>query len=476
MRRLPRIRSLVNGEWVDGGEVETLYNPYDGCAVAELAHTSLADVEAAVVGARSAFERWRYEPGFERARVLATIATLMGDRKDALVDAMCRHTGKTIRDGRAEVERSIATMEVSAEEAKRIGGEVIPMEQVAAGRGKTGFAIYEPMGVIAGISPYNAPLNLVAHKLGPAVAAGDTLVLKPHPQGSKVAELVGEIALEAGLPPGVFNIVHGGPEVGRALTTHPAVALVNFTGSGHVAEAIIRDVGLKRTFLELGGNAPTIVHKDAKWERAVEMLVGAAFGLSGQSCVSTQRIYVHESIAERFTAALVERVQRLRVGDPSDESTDVGPLNSTAAADRVCSWIDEAVAGGAKLLCGGRREGALVWPTVLADVTPTMKVVCEEVFGPVVTVISYRDIDEAIRAANATPWGLKAGVFTESLSIAMRVARELDYGTVNINAPSRSRTDHEPSGGVKASGWGREGPRHAIRELSNLKMVSVSPL
>jgi len=471
---LARIRALIGGEWRDGEDFEVLRYPYDGREVAHLVQTPLAAVSEAVEAAQRAFRSWRNVPAFERAWVLAEIGRGMARREAEFAETMCWQTGKTVRDGRAEVARSVSTMEVAAEEAKRIEGAVIPMDQVPAGRGKLGFAVYEPVGVVAGISPYNAPLNLVAHKLGPALAAGNTLVLKPHPQGSGVAALLGEIALEAGVPPGVFNIVHGGPEVGRALVGHPSVALVSFTGSGAVAGQILRDAGLKRTVFELGGNAPVIVHADARWETAVEMLAGAAFGMSGQSCVSTQRIYVHSSLVERFTAAIVARVEKLATGDPFDPATEVGPMNSAAAAERVKAWIDEAVAAGAQLLCGGRRDGALVWPTVLTNVAPTMRVVCDEVFGPVVTLIPYSEIEEAIAAANATPWGLKAGVFTESLPLALRVARELEYGTVNINAPSRSRADHEPSGGTKASGWGREGPYYAIREMSNLKMITVN--
>ncbi|MGH9356583.1 MAG: aldehyde dehydrogenase family protein [Terriglobia bacterium] len=471
---LPVIRALIGGEWRDGTAHDVLRYPYDGREVAQVVQTTPAEVGQAIEAAQQAFRSWRNVPAFERARILARIASGMAEREKEFAEIMCWQTGKTLRDGRAEVARSVSTMEVSAEEAKRIDGAVVPMEQVPAGRGKLGFAIYEPVGVVAGISPFNAPLNLAAHKLGPALAAGDTLVLKPHPQGSGAAALLGEVVLAAGAPAGVFNVVYGGPDVGHALVTHPSISLVSFTGSGAVAAQILRDAGLKRTFFELGGNAPVIVHADARWERAVDMLAGAAFGLSGQSCVSTQRIYVHKSLIDRFTSALTARVEKLAVGDPFDPATEVGPLNSPSAAERVQAWIEEAVAAGARLLCGGRREGALVWPTVLADVSPVMRVVCEEVFGPVVTVMPYSEIEEAISAANASPWGLKAGVFTESLSLALRVARELEYGTVNINAPSRSRADHEPSGGTKASGWGREGPYYAIREMSNLKMISVN--
>jgi len=471
-----RARAFIADVWRDGTATAELFHPYDGRLVGEVVQSTVDDVNDAVNAARAAFPAWRATPAYERAARIAAIGAGVAAQRDRFVETMCRHTGKTVRDGLAEVARTVATFAIAAEEATRIDGEIVPMDAVPAGRGKRGFAVYEPVGVVAGIVPYNAPLNLAAHKIGPALAAADVLVLKPHPQGSGVAVLLAEIAHEAGLPAGVLNVVHGGAAVGRALTQHPGVALISFTGSGAVAEAIVRDAGLKRTVLELGGNGPTIVHADAAWERAAELCVDAAFGMSGQSCVSTQRLYVHHSIVERFSDAFVARVRELRVGDPSDPQTQVGPLNSEAAARRVEAWIGEAVAGGARLLCGGERAGAIVQPAVLRDVSPAMKVVCEEVFGPVVAIIAYDEIAAAIEAANATPWGLKAGIFTDSLGVAMRAARELQYGTVNVNAPSRARVDQEPSGGTKASGWGREGPRYAIREMSNLKMISVATL
>lgn len=471
-----RYRSFVAGAWRDGDAVEPLRSPYDDRVVGQVVQSTAADVHDAVIGAREAFPAWRVTPAYERAAAIARIAAGVAARGDEFVETMCLHTGKTVRDGRAEVARTVATLEISAEEAKRIDGEIIPMDAVPSGRGKRGFAVYEPVGVVAGIVPFNAPLNLAAHKLGPALAAGDALVLKPHPQGSGVATLLADIASQAGLPAGALAVVHGGAAVGRALVAHQGVALVSFTGSGVVAEAIVRDAGLKRTLLELGGNGPTIVHADAAWERAAEMCVDAAFGMSGQSCVSTQRLYVHDAIVDRFAAALVNRVRALRTGDPFDPQTQIGPVNSAQAAQRIQAWIEEAVAGGARLLCGGERHGNLITPAVLRDVDAGMRVVCDEVFGPVVSIIGYHDLDEAIASANASPWGLKVGIFTDSLGVALRASRELTFGTVNVNAPSRSRSDHEPSGGTKASGWGREGPRYAIREMSNLKMISVADL
>ncbi|MDB5042838.1 MAG: Aldehyde Dehydrogenase [Candidatus Eremiobacteraeota bacterium] len=469
-----RYRAYIDGAWCDGDAVDTVTNPYDGRVVGEVVRSTPSDAERAVVAARKAFASWRLTPAFERAALVAAIAAGVEARRDEFAHTMCLHTGKPVRDGLAEVTRTVATLQIAAEEAKRIDGEVIAMDAVPAGRGKRGYAVYEPLGVVAGIVPYNAPLNLAAHKLGPALAAGDALVIKPHPQGSGVATMLVEIAEAAGVPRGVVSVVHGGADVGRALTGHSDVALISFTGSGGVAEAILRDAGLKRSVLELGGNAPTIVHEDADWERAAELCVDASFGLSGQTCVSTQRLYVHEAVLERFTDAFVARVRALRVGDPLDPATEIGPLNTADAAQRVHAWIREAVEHGARLLCGGELQGNAITPTVLHDVKPAMKVVCEEVFGPVVSILSYRDLDDVIRAANATPYGLKAGIFTDSLGVATRAARDLQFGTVNINAPSRSRVDHEPSGGVKASGWGREGPYYAIREFSNLKMVTVA--
>lgn len=467
-----QIRGFIDGQWLDG-QPRAIHYPYDGRVVAELHETSPAQVLEAIRSTRDTWKAWKREPAYRRGAVLARAAELMAQRAGEMAEAISWSTGKVLRDSRSEVSRAIATMTFSAEEAKRITGEVIPMDAVAPGAGKLGFAVREPLGVIAGITPFNAPLGTLLHKVGPALAAGNTFVLKPHPHGAWVAVLLAEILEAAGLPPGAFNIVHGEVEVGRALTTHPDVALVNFTGSGRVAEQIVREIGLKRTVFELGGNAPTIVHGDADLGRAVTQCVGAAFALNGQSCVSTQRIYVQSTIYDDFLSALVRETRELRAGDPFDEASGIGPVLDTPTADRIESWIREAVAEGAQIACGGGRSGNLIEPTILVGVTPQMKVVCDEIFGPVVTVLPYNDLSEALTAANDTPWGLKCGIFTASLEVAIRAARELEYGTVNINGPSRSRVDHEPSGGSKLSGWGTEGPRYAIEDMTQLKMISV---
>ncbi|HZS93425.1 MAG TPA: aldehyde dehydrogenase family protein [Chloroflexota bacterium] len=467
-------QTLIDGRWIDGTRIPVRY-PYDGSIIAEAHETPVPAVNDAVENAWNVWQNWRREPAHARSSLLARVADLMSQRSEEMAEVITWNTGKLIRDSRSEVARAISTTQISSEETKRISGEIVPMDALAPGAGKLGFAVREPLGVIAGVTPFNAPLGTLIHKLGPALAAGNTLVLKPHPHGSAIAALLGEIVLDAGLPAGAFNIVHGGVEVGRALTTHPKVAMVNFTGSGRVAEQIVREIGLKRTVFELGGNAPTIVHDDADLERAVPQCVGAAFALNGQSCVSTQRIYVQNAVYDDFLRAFVAATSKLVPGDPFDPNSGLGPVIDEPTARRIESWINEAVAQGAQLAYGGVRRRTLLDPTIVVGAGPDMKVVCDEVFGPVVTILRYETLDEALAAANDTPWGLKSGIFTSSLSTAIRAARELEYGTVNINGPSRSRVDHEPSGGAKLSGWGTEGPSYAIEDMTRIKMVSVAP-
>ena len=469
------VHTVIDGTWHRSAETSPIIYPYDGRLVGTLHHTSAEQVDAAVRSASSAFEGWREVPAYERSARLAALAGLMSERADELAAVMTMQTGKTIGESRTEVTRSISTIAISSEEAKRIGGELIPMDAVAPGVGKLGFTMRVPMGVVAAISPFNAPLNTICHKLGPGLAAGNTLVLKPHPQGSGLAVLLAQACLDAGMPPGVFNVIHGGPEVGRVLTTHPLVAIVNFTGSGAVADRIIRDVGLRRVVLELGGNAPTIVCADADLGKAIPQCVEAAFGLTGQSCISTQRIYVERAVYETFVDGMAAAARDRKLGDPMEPATKLGPMISEEAAVRVQRWIEEAVGDGARLVAGGKRSGSSLEATVLVDVQPAMRVVCEEVFGPVVTVSPFDSLDEALALANDTPWGLKSGIFTGNLNAAILAAKQLEYGTVNVNAASRARVDHEPSGGVKASGWGKEGPRYAIEEMTYLKMVTLTP-
>lgn len=465
--------TLIDGKWLQG-QIVDVPSPYDGKPVGAVHNSTVQQVGQAVESAARAGAAWGEKPAYERSAVLADIARLMHSKADELARVMALQTGKTLRDAKTETMRSISALEISAEEAKRVCGEIVPMDAVAPGAGKTGFTVRVPVGVVAGITPFNAPLSTLIHKFGPALAGGNTLVVKPHPHGSGVTALLGRMALEAGLPPGVFNIVHGGADVGEALVQHPKVALVNFTGSGVVADAIIRAIGLKRVLLELGGNAPTIVHHDANLDKAIPQCIEAAFGLTGQSCISTQRIYVQKDIYQSFVERFVEGVTARKIGDPLDPATEIGPMINEASAKRIEQWVQEAVSQGATLHCGGERHGNLVTPAVLTEVQPSMKVVCEEAFGPVVSISPYGTLDEVIEWANDTPWGLKSGLFTRSLDAALIAARRLAYGTVNINAASRARTDQEPSGGIKQSGWGKEGPRYAIEEMTDVKMITIA--
>lgn len=471
---LGTIQTFIAGEWRGGDRLVPILHPYDGREVGRVEETSLTDVDLAVEAARSAGPSWRKLPSYERAKILESITQALAEETEFFVEALVLETGKILSDARSEVARSISTLQFSCEEAKRIGGEVVPVDAVPAGRDKIGIAIRVPIGVVAGIVPFNAPLNLAIHKIGPALAAGCTMVVKPHTQGAALTASFISLCHQAGVPHGTINLVNGGPAVGARLVQHPGVALVNFTGSGRVGEEITRQAGLKKILMELGGTGPTIVHADADLDHAVPLCAEAAFGLSGQSCVSTQRLYVHRGRYSELVERIAAEARQRRIGDPFDPATTLGPLINVQAAERVESWVQQAVAQGATLVCGGRREGASFEASVLTNVSPDMKIVCEEVFGPVVSIIPYDTIDEAFAAANASPYGLKMGVFTNDMTVVMRAMTELEFGTVNINAPSRGRTDLEPSGGTKLSGWGKEGPRYAIEEMTYLRMISLS--
>jgi acyl-CoA reductase-like NAD-dependent aldehyde dehydrogenase len=465
---------LVDGDERHGRTFEVV-DPYRGVVASRVHEASASDVDAAVRSARSALPEMARLAPHRRAAILRAVAQGVQARRDELADRIVRDCGKCLRDARGEIDRAAEIYAVSAEEATRIGGEVIPLDALPLGEGdRLGFSVRGPVGVVAAIGPFNAPVHVIAHKLGPAFAAATAVVLKPAPQGSAVAAIVARLFYEAGLPPRALQVVPGHGATGEALVAHPGVDLVNFTGGGAAAAAVVRTAGLKRTTLELGGNAAVIVHEDADWEKAAAACVPAAYGIAGQSCVSLQRLYVHRSLFDRFATRFAALAGALRTGDTLSPETEVGAMVDARAADRVGEWIAEAVAGGARVLCGGGREGNVIAPAVLVDVLPTMKVVCEEVFGPVVSLLPYDDIDVAIDAVNDSPWGLASGIYTRSLAVALAAIRRLRTGMLNVNAPSRFRVEHVPYGGVKLSGWGKEGPRYAIQEMTEVKMVIVS--
>ena len=404
--------------------------------------------------------------------ILAGAASRLQERRDEIATLICREAGKAWKYSVGEVQRGIETFTFAAEEAKRIHGETIPMDASPAGEGRIGFYLRTPLGVVSAITPFNFPLNLVAHKVAPALAAGNTLVLKPAEETPLTAAALGGILAEAGVPDGVFNLVHGdGPTTGEALVTDPRPAKISFTGSPPVGARILKMAGLKRVTLELGNNSGTIVEPDADLDRAVPRCVMSAFANAGQVCISLQRLYLHERIASPFLERFLAATRALKVGNPLDRDCDVGPMISDEAADRAEAWIRDAVGEGATLLAGGRREGRLIWPAVLTGTRPEMKVMCQEAFAPLVSVVTYRRYEDALAMLADSPYGLQAGVYTRDLHKAFAAVKRLDVGGVMVNDTSIFRVDHMPYGGNRMSGIGREGVRFAVEEMTNLRMV-----
>jgi acyl-CoA reductase-like NAD-dependent aldehyde dehydrogenase len=445
---------------------------YSGQTIGELPVADAAAVDRAVRRAREAFAGWSATPAHKRSAILRRAAELIDARKQDIATLIAQEAGKAWKYAIGEVERSVETFTFSAEEAKRIHGETVPMDASAFGEKRVGFYMRVPLGVVSAITPFNFPLNLVAHKVGPALASGNTVVLKPAEETPLTAVRMAECFREAGLPEGALELVHGdGPTTGEALVRHPVPAKVSFTGSPPVGEHILSVAGLKRVTLELGNNSGAIVEPDANLELAVPRTVMSAFANSGQVCLSLQRLYVHESIASDFLTKFVAATKALKVGNPVDRECDVGPMISDEAAERADQWIKEAVSQGATLAIGGRREGRILWPTVITNARPDMKIMCREAFAPLVCVLTYRDFDEGVRRLGDTPYGLQAGVYTNDLRKAFRAVAALDMGGIMVNDTSIFRVDHMPYGGNRMSGIGREGVRYAVEEMTNLKFV-----
>jgi acyl-CoA reductase-like NAD-dependent aldehyde dehydrogenase len=464
-------RALIGGEWRAPARSVEIHDPYRGHVVGTAAVSSIAEVEAAVAAAREARGKAATIPAYERAALLRRAAGLIESEVKALAELLTRESGKAIKDSEAEIRRSLETMQLAAEEAIRIEGRHVPLDGSPMGAGKLALLLRFPVGVVAAITPFNAPFNLAAHKIAPCIAAGNSMVLKPPPQAPLIVHRLVELVVEAGLPPGMINVVHGGAEVGAALVADPRVDFITFTGSSRVGAAIKAASGLRRVALELGGNGATIVHDDADLGPAAQACARNSMRLAGQSCISVQSVYVQERVHAAFLGMIEAAVSKLKLGDPLDPVTDVGTLIDEHAARRVESWVNEAAASGARVATGGHRHGAAFEPTVLTGVKPTMKVVCEEVFGPVVNVIAYDALDDAFAAVNAGQYGLQAGVFTRSNEVTFRAIRALRVGGVIVNGTSTWRTDQLAYGGVKASGIGREGPRYAIEEMTEQRLV-----
>jgi acyl-CoA reductase-like NAD-dependent aldehyde dehydrogenase len=466
---------LAAGEWQATGEWDEVKSPYDGSVVGRVAQADEALVNKAIEAANEAFEATDF-PQHERAKVLDRAAELVAQRRDELAATIAAEAGKPIKTATVEAERCVSTLEFSSVEARKLTGGTVPMEASPAGVGKLGVMLRVPYGVVGAISPFNFPLNLVAHKLGPAIAAGNAIVLKPAGQTPISALKLAEILLDAGLPANWLSVVPGpGSKVGKAIVEHPLTRALTFTGSAPVGWDIRSKVPHKKVNLELGSNAPLIVDADGDWEAAADKAQLHAFSHAGQSCISIQRILVHESIADQFTERLIANVEKLTVGDPLDENTDVGPLITPDDRDRVKEWIDEAVKGGAELLTGGELvdDGRCLAPTLLKAPPKEAKVWCEEIFGPVATIDTFSIFEEALTMANDSKFGLQAGVFTRDIGKGLEAGRTLEFGGVLINEVPTFRADQQPYGGVKDSGNTREGPAYAVYELTEERFVTL---
>ena len=465
---------FVDGRWQQEGDLVEVRSPYDGSVIARVAQGRREHAEAAIHAAVKAFGTTRRLPAFERQRVLRQISAFMVERKEEFARTLSQEAGKPIKAARTEVDRAIFTFNVAAEESTRIYGEYLPLDWQEFTAGRWGIVRRFPIGPVAGITPFNFPINLVAHKVAPAIAAGCPMVLKPAPETPLCSLLLAECVQQAGWPDGGLNVVPLSNEDAGLLVTDERIKLISFTGSVPVGWDIKRRAGKKKVVLELGGNAAVIVHSDADLEYAAERCVTGGFAYAGQTCISVQRILVEHSVYGKFADLLVEGVKQLKTGDPLNESTDVGPLIRESDAIRTVTWIEEAVRGGARLLCGGHRHNLVVEPTVLTGTKPDMKVNYQEVFGPVVTVEPYKDFDHALRQANNSAYGMQAGIFTRDAKLLFQAYEELEVGGVIAGDVPSFRIDHMPYGGVKDSGQGREGLRYAIEEMTEPKLLVMN--
>ncbi|HEX5583753.1 aldehyde dehydrogenase family protein [Gaiella sp.] len=463
---------LLDGEWIESGDWVEVASPYDGSPIARVAKVGASEAKAAIDAAERAMQNPL--PAHERAEILSRVADALAARADEAARLISAEAGKPMKAARVEAARAVSTYTMSAVEARKLAGEVVPMDASQAGVGKLAFTQRVPIGVVGAISPFNFPLNLVAHKIAPALAAGCAVVLKPATQTPLSALFLAELELEAGLPPGWLNVLVGpSAEIGDVLVDDPRVALITFTGSGAVGWKLRERAPRKRVNLELGNATPVIVEPDADVSLAAAKCAANAFSYAGQSCISVQRVLVHEDVYEEFRNAFVPLVDALVVGDPADEETDVGPLITLSERERVLEWIEEARAGGATILTGGTVENDLIRPTVVEGAPADAKLACDEVFGPVCTLQRYTTLDEAVELANATRYGLQAGIFTGNVARALGAASRLEFGGVTINEAPTFRADQMPYGGVKDSGNTREGPRWAVHEMTEERLVVV---
>jgi len=468
------MKMYVGGKWIDKSETIDVLNPFDGSVIDTVPRGDASDVDTAIASAERGAEAMAALSGYERYTILHRAAEIMEERLEDLGRTITLEEGKVIAEGRGEAARAQETMTLSAEEAKRLGGEVVPLDGASNGAGKFGFTLRVPCGVVAAVTPFNFPLNLVCHKVGPGLAAGNAVIVKPATDTPLSALKLVEILLEAGLPEEAIQCVTGsGSSIGDSLCGDPRIRKISFTGSKEVGEHICSVAGLKKVTMELGSNAPLIVMEDADIDRVADATAVTGFANAGQVCISTQRVLASEKIYGDFIDALTPRVEALITGNPIEESVKVGPMIREPDAERVNDWIDEAVGGGARVVTGGAREGHMHQPTLVADVDPDMKISCDELFGPAVGVTKFSDIDAAIEMANRTNYGLSAAVFTQNIDWAMAFAHRVQSGSIHVNWGTVWRADLMPYGGLKDSGMGKEGPKYAVEEMTEMKMVVI---
>lgn len=468
------MKAYVNGRWIEGGESFPVRNPYNNQQIGSAPLLSRQDVREAVIGAKEGLAQMNSLSAYERYQILQRAAQGLEEAAERFARLLSLEVGKTIREARGEVSRAIQTVTLSSEEAKRISGEVVPFDSAPGSGDRIGFYLRVPIGVVGAITPFNFPLNLALHKVAPALAAGNSVILKPASATPLTSELLCRLLLQAGLPPKGISLVTGrGEEVGEALVRDEKVRMITFTGSLDVGRRIMQGLGLKKATMELGSNSAVIVEKDAILSEALPSIRDGAFALAGQVCISVQRVYVHKEIYDDFLDGFIPLVEGIRSGDPLDETTDMGPMISPQAAQRAKEWMEEAMGRGGKLLTGGGVKGSFMEPTVLTEVPRDCRVVSQEAFAPLVVVNPYGEFDKAIEEVNSSIYGLQAGIYTQDLDRALKAARRIEVGGVIINDISTFRVDLMPYGGVKGSGLGREGPKYAIEEFTEPKLVSI---
>ncbi|QGQ44994.1 aldehyde dehydrogenase family protein [Metabacillus sediminilitoris] len=463
---------IINGEKVETPKYASLYSPYSGEEIAQIAMADKDLTIQAITAAYNARELMAKMPAYQRANILEKVVALLKEKADEAAEIISRESAKPIMFAKAEVERTIETYKFSAEEAKRIHGETIPFDAAVGGVGRIGYTLREPIGVVGAITPFNFPMNLVAHKVGPAIAAGNTIVLKPASQTPLSALFIAEIFEEAGLPAGVLNVVTGpGGIVGDAIVEDDRVSMVTFTGSPSVGIGIRNKAGLKKTTLELGSNSALIIDKDIDIDQMIDRCIMGAFSNQGQVCISLQRVYAHEDVYEQFVAKFTEAAKKLKIGDPLDPDTYISSLISRGEAERVLGWIEETKYSEATIVTGGKLQDGILEPTIITDADHSLKVSCQEAFAPVVIVNKVSSVEEAIGQVNDSRFGLQAGIYTNNVKNALYASRELHVGGVMINDVPTYRVDQMPYGGVKESGTGREGIKYALEEMTEMKLV-----